>query len=110
MKHINAQIDLIRERLKVAQSRQKSYANKCQRKLEFEVEGHVFLKVSPIKGIMRFSKKGRLSPWIVGLFEILERIGEVAFCIVLTPQLENIHNIFHVYMLRKPHMCSPLKN
>ena len=62
---------------------------------------HVFLKVSPKKGIMRFGKKGKLSPRFVGPFLILERIGEVAYRLALPPQLERIHPVFHVSMLRK---------
>ena len=61
-----------------AQSRQKSYADVRRRKMEFNVEDKVFLKVAPMKGVMRFGKKGKLSPHFVGPFEILERVGEVA--------------------------------
>ncbi|KAL4196311.1 hypothetical protein AMTRI_Chr04g182510 [Amborella trichopoda] len=67
-----------------------------------EEEGdRVFLKISPIKGIMRFGKKGKLSPRYIGPFEILERIGGVAYRLALPPELANVHNVFHVSSLRK---------
>ncbi|XP_020262522.1 uncharacterized protein LOC109838495 [Asparagus officinalis] len=94
-------IQQIRERLRIAQSRQKSYADNRRRKLEFEVGDHIFLRVSPTKGVMRFGRKGKLSPRYIGPFEILERVGAVAYKIALPPELAKIHNVFHVSMLRK---------
>uniref|UniRef100_A0A2N9GE10 RNA-directed DNA polymerase n=1 Tax=Fagus sylvatica TaxID=28930 RepID=A0A2N9GE10_FAGSY len=94
-------VDLIRERLRTAQSRQKSYADKRRKDLEFEVGDMVFLRVAPMKGVMRFGKKGKLSPRFVGPFEILEKIGPVAYRLALPPALSGIHNVFHVSMLRK---------
>ena len=61
-------IEKIQERLKTSQSRQKSYADKRQRPLEFEIGENVFLKVSPFRGLMRFGKKGKLSPRFIGPF------------------------------------------
>ena len=61
----------------------------------------VFLKVAPMKGIMRFGKKGKLSPRFIGPFEILERVGNVAYRLALPPSLSNVHNVFHVSLLRK---------
>ncbi|XP_075665234.1 uncharacterized protein LOC142634870 [Castanea sativa] len=61
----------------------------------------VFLKVSPMKGVMRFGKKGKLSPRFVGPFEILKRIGKVAYELALLPTLVGVHNVFHISMLRK---------
>ncbi|XP_075645162.1 uncharacterized protein LOC142616181 [Castanea sativa] len=61
----------------------------------------VFLKVAPMKGVMRFGKKGKLSPRFVGLFEILKRIGKVANELALPPTLAGVHNVLHVSMLRK---------
>ena len=69
--------------------------------MEFNVGDHVFLKVSPRKGIMRFGRKGKLSPRFICPFPITDRIGEVAYKLVLPPQLVNIHPVFHVSMLRK---------
>ena len=62
---------------------------------------HVFLKVSPTKGVKRFGIKGKLSPRYIGPFEILEKVGNVAYRLALPPSLENVHNVFHVSMLRK---------
>ena len=92
---------LIKERLKAAQSRHKSYANHRRRDLEFEVGDHVFLKVSPMKSVMRFGRKGKLSPRFVGPFEILERVGTLAYKVALPPSLSKVHNVFHVSTLRK---------
>ena len=94
-------INLIHKRLQTAQSRQKSYYDNLRRKVEFEVVDMVFLKVAPIKGVMRFGKKGKLSPRFVGPFEILKRIGKVAYELALPPTLAGVHNVFHVSMLRK---------
>ena len=96
-------VKLIRERLVTAQSRQKSYADNRRRELEFEVDDHVFLKVSPFKGVMRFGKKGKLSPRYIGPFQILKRKGAVAYELALPPNLDKIHPVFHVSMLRKCH-------
>ncbi|XP_030959235.1 uncharacterized protein LOC115981208 [Quercus lobata] len=94
-------INLIHERLQTAQSRQKSYYDNLRRKVEFEVGDMVFLKVALMKGVMRFGKKGKLSPRFVGPFEILKRIGKVAYELALLPTLARVHNVFHVSMLRK---------
>ncbi|KAL0560427.1 hypothetical protein IC582_000832 [Cucumis melo] len=75
----NTAIQKIRARMLIAQSRQKSYADVRHKDLEFDVEDMVFLKVAPMKGVLRFEKKGKLSPRFVGPFEILKRIGPVAY-------------------------------
>ena len=94
-------IKIIRKRLQAAQSRQKSYADKRRRPLEFEVGDHVFLKVSPLKGSIRFGQKGKLSPRFIGPFEILQRVGSVAYRLALPPSLQGVHDVFHVSNLRK---------
>ena len=94
-------VALIKERSKVIQSRQKSYANNCIRDLKFKVGDLVFLKVSPMKSLMRFRKKVKLGSWFVGPFEILERVYTLAYKVVLSPSLCKIHNIFFVSVLRK---------
>ncbi|KAL5554966.1 hypothetical protein UlMin_037202 [Ulmus minor] len=94
-------IKKIKQRMETAQSRQKSYADKRRRPLEFQVGDSVFLKVAPMKGVMRFGKKGKLSPRFIGPFEILERVGKVAYKLALPPELSSVHNVFHVSMLKK---------
>lgn len=94
-------VDLIRKRLLTAQSRQKSYADRRRRPLEFEEGDYVFLKVSPSKGIMRFGKRGKLAPRYVGPFRISKRVGEVAYQLELPQEIAAVHDVFHVSMLRK---------
>ncbi|KAL0539815.1 hypothetical protein IC582_024036 [Cucumis melo] len=97
----NEAIQKIRSRMHTAQSRQKSYADVRRKDLEFELGDKVFLKVAPMKGVLRFERKGKLSPRFVGPFEILERIGPVAYRLALPPSLSTVHDVFHVSMLRK---------
>ena len=85
----------------MAQSRQKSYADVRRRPLEFEVGDHVFLKVMPKRGVVRFGKRGKLSPRFIGPFEILKRIGVVAYRLALPPNMSSVHEVFHVSMLWK---------
>ncbi|GKE36376.1 putative nucleotidyltransferase, ribonuclease H [Tanacetum coccineum] len=82
------------------QTRQKSYADKHRRALEFQPGEHVFLKVSPTREVKRFGIKGKLSPHFIGPFEILDRLGEVSYHLALPPQLSHVHNVFHVSLLR----------
>ncbi|KAJ9536067.1 hypothetical protein OSB04_un000770 [Centaurea solstitialis] len=91
----------IRERLKTAQDRQKSYADKRRKPIEFQTGDSVMLKVSPWKGIVRFGKRGKLSPRYIGPFVITDRVGEVAYRLELPSELSGIHNTFHVSNLRK---------
>ena len=93
-------VGLIRKRLLMAQSRQKSYADRRRRPLEFEVGNHVFLKVMPKRGVVRFSKQGKLSPRFIEPFEILERVGIVVYRLTLPLTLSSFHEVFHVSMLR----------
>ncbi|KAL4028088.1 hypothetical protein IC575_011280 [Cucumis melo] len=91
----------IRSRTQTAQSRQKSYAHVRRKDLEFDVGNKVFLKVAPMKGVLRFERRGKLSPRFVGPFEIMERIDPVAYRLALPPSLSTVHDVFHVSMLRK---------
>ncbi|KAL0553580.1 hypothetical protein IC582_007480 [Cucumis melo] len=97
----NEAIQKIRSRMHTAQSRQKSYADVRRKDLEFEVGDKVFLKVAPMRGVLRFERRGKLSPRFVGPFEILERTGPVAYRLALPPSLSTVHDVFHVSMLRK---------
>ncbi|XP_054824745.1 uncharacterized protein LOC129322449 [Prosopis cineraria] len=94
-------VQVIKQRLLIAQSRQKSYADCYYRELEFMVGYKVFLKISLMKGIMRFGKKGKLSLRYIGPFEILERVDAIAYRFALPPKLVGIHPVFHISMLRK---------
>ncbi|KAD2392908.1 hypothetical protein E3N88_39885 [Mikania micrantha] len=91
----------IRERLKAARDRQKSYADRRRKSLEFNVGDKVLLKVSPWKGVVRFSKKGKLSPCYVGPFKILKRIRPVAYQLELPVEMAGVHDVFHVSNIRK---------
>ena len=94
-------VGLIQQRFLTAQSRQKSYVDRLRRPLEFEVSDHVFLKVMPKRGVVRFGKRGKLLPRYIGPFEILERVGTVAYRLALSPSLLGVHEVFHVSILRK---------
>jgi hypothetical protein len=91
----------IQEKLKVAKLRQESYANKRHRPLPFEAGDHVYLKVSPMKGVKRFRVTGKLSPRYIGLFPILEKCGKVEYKLELPPSLAGVHDIFHISQLKK---------
>ena len=94
-------IHLIRERMKEAQSRQKSYANNRRRPLEFSMGDLVYIRASPLKGVIRFSQTGKLAPRYIGPFPITERIGPVAYRVALPDQFSGVHDVFHVSQLRK---------
>ncbi|GJW10661.1 reverse transcriptase domain-containing protein [Tanacetum coccineum] len=91
----------IRDRMQAARDRQKSYADKRRRPLEFEVGDKVMLKVAPWKGVVRFGKRGKLNPRYIGPFRIIERIGPVAYRLELPQELSRVHNVFHVCNLKK---------
>ena len=94
-------VKMIRERLKVATDRQKSYASIRRKDIRYEIGEKVVLKVSPWKKVMKFWKKGKLSPRFIGSYEVIEKVGPVAYRLALPPDLENIHNVFHVLMLKR---------
>jgi hypothetical protein len=87
---------MVHESLKVAQSRQKSYADKRRRDLSFEIRDFVYLKVSPMRDTRRFRVKGKLAPRYVGPFKIIDHKREVAYQLKLPPQLSEVHDVFHV--------------
>jgi hypothetical protein len=91
----------VQENLKAAKSRQETYANKRRRPLEFKVGNHVYLRVSPMKGVKRYGVKGKLAPRYIGPFPILEKCGTVAYKLDLPPSLTGVHDIFHVSQLKK---------
>jgi hypothetical protein len=96
------QVRMVRENLRVMQSRQKSYADHRMRELSFEVGDFVYLlKVSHMRGLHRFKIRGKLAPRFIGPFKILEKRGEVAYQLELSPQLSDVHDVFHVSQLKK---------
>ncbi|WVZ61245.1 hypothetical protein U9M48_011152, partial [Paspalum notatum var. saurae] len=99
------QVRFIRENLKRARSRQKSYSDRRRRPLVFEEGDHVYLRVSPMKGVHRFGVKGKLAPRYVGPFKISEKCGPVAYRLELPPHLAAVHDIFHVSQLKKCCEC-----
>ncbi|KAL2243599.1 UNVERIFIED_CONTAM: Transposon Tf2-12 polyprotein [Sesamum indicum] len=94
-------IQVVKKHLKAAQDRQKNYVDQHRREMEYEVGDKVFLKISPWRGILRFGKQGKLSPRYIGPYEIIERIGPLAYRLALPAELSQIHDVFHVSMLRR---------
>ncbi|GJZ16606.1 putative reverse transcriptase domain-containing protein [Tanacetum coccineum] len=91
----------IKDRLKAARDRRKSYADKKRKPLEFSVGDYVLLKVSPWKGVVRFGKKGKLAPRFVEPFEIIEKVGPVPYMLNLPEELDDVHDTFHVSNFKK---------
>jgi len=94
-------VKLIQDRLRTSQSRHKSYADRKVRDVAFMVGERVLLQVSPMKGVMRLGKKGKLIPRYIGPYRIIWRVGQVVYELELPSELESIHSAFHVSMLRK---------
>ena len=92
---------MIRERLKVTMDRQKSYSGMRRKDIQYEIGKKMFLKVSPWKKVMRFGKNGKLSPRFIEPYEMIKKVDPVAYRLALPLELEKIHNVFHVSMLRR---------
>ncbi|GJT03231.1 putative reverse transcriptase domain-containing protein [Tanacetum coccineum] len=101
IREMTEKIVQIKNHLLIAHSRQKSYADKRAKTLEFEVGDKVLLKVSPWKGVVHFGKREKLSPRYIGSFKILARVGLVAYMLELPEELKGIHSTFHVSNLKK---------
>ena len=101
VKDTKAKVQVIRQRLKAANDWKKSYADLKMKDIEYEVGDKVFLKVSPWRKVLRFGKKGKLGLRFIGPYEVLERIGPVAYHLALPPELPKLHDVFHVSMLQK---------
>ncbi|GKE48540.1 putative reverse transcriptase domain-containing protein [Tanacetum coccineum] len=98
----------IKKRIQAAHDRQKSYADRRRKPLEFEVRDKVILKVSPWKGVIRFGKRGKLNPRYIGPFKVLDKVGTVAYRLELLDQLSRVHSTFHVSNLKKCLSDEPL--
>ena len=94
-------VKVVCDNLKTTRDRQKSYADNRRRDLQFEKGDQVFLKISPWKGVLRFGKRGKLSPRFIGPYEIVSKVGPIAYKLKLPLELSRIHDTFHVSMLRK---------
>ncbi|GJR16148.1 putative reverse transcriptase domain-containing protein [Tanacetum coccineum] len=101
-------IVLIKQRMQAAQDRQKSYADRKRKPMEFEIGDRVMLKVSPWKGVVRFGKRGKLNPRYVGPFKVLAKVGKVAYRLELPQELSRVHHTFHVSNLKKCYADEPL--
>ncbi|KAK1680897.1 hypothetical protein QYE76_041745 [Lolium multiflorum] len=101
LREAEEKVHKIREYLKTAQSRQKSYADKRRREMTFEIGDFVYLKVSPLKGMQRFQLKGKLAPRYIGPFKVLSRRGEVSYQLELPEEMSAVHDVFHISLLRK---------
>ena len=99
IKESEEKVKLIRDRLKIAQSRQKSYADSKRKEVTYEIGDRAYLRVSPLRGVKRFGVKGKLAPRFVGPYRILERMGEVAYKLELPEGLSGVHDVFHVSQL-----------
>ena len=96
-------VKLIRGRLKLAQSRQKSYADTNRKEVDYEVGDREYLRVSPLRGVKYFGVKGMLAPYFVGPYRVLVHTGEVAYKLELPEGLSGGHDVFHVSQLKKCH-------
>ncbi|GKF41434.1 putative reverse transcriptase domain-containing protein, partial [Tanacetum coccineum] len=99
---------LHQEKNAIARDRQKSYADLKRKPMEFQVGDRVMLKVSPCKGVIHFSKRGKLNPRYVGPFKVLEKVGSVAYKLELTQELSRVHNTFQVSNMKKCYSDKPL--
>jgi hypothetical protein len=91
----------IQANILAAQSRQKRYANKRRSPLEFEVGDHVYLRISPMKGVCHFGIKGKLAPRYIGLYPIINKYGPTSYQVELPARLSGVHNVFHVSQLKR---------
>jgi hypothetical protein len=91
----------IRANILTAQSRQKSYTDKRFHPLEFEVGDHVYLRVSPMKGVRHFDIKGKLAPHYISLYPIIDKYGPMSYQVELPSKLSGVHNVFYVSQLKR---------
>jgi hypothetical protein len=106
LQEVKKKVRMVRENLRVVQSRQKSYVDHRRRELSFEVGDFVYLKVSLLRGLSGFKVRGKLAPRFIEPFKILEKRCEVAYQLELSPQLSDVHDVFHESQLKKC-LCVP---
>nr|GFC34482.1 putative reverse transcriptase domain-containing protein [Tanacetum cinerariifolium] len=101
-------IVLIKQRMQATQDRQKNYADRKRKPMEFEIRDRVMLMVSPWKGVVQFGKRDKLNPRYVGPFTVLAKVGKVAYKLELPQELSRVHHTFHVSNLKKCYSDEPL--
>ena len=101
IKEAEERVAEIREKLKAAQSRQKSYVDKKRLEISFNPGEFVYLKVSPIRGTRRFQVQGKLAPRYIGPYQVLKKVRAVAYRLELPEGMSDIHPVFHVSQLRR---------
>jgi hypothetical protein len=106
LQEVKRQVCTVRDNLRIAQLRQKSYADHRRRELSFEVGDYVYLKVLPMRGLQHFKVRGKLASRFIGPFKITEKRGEVAYQLELPPKLSDVHNVFYFSQLKKC-LCVP---
>src|ERR1043165_10001731 len=100
IKEVEDQVRIVRNQLKAAQSRQKSYYDRNHRQESYNLDEKAYLRVTPLKGTQRFGIKGKLAPCYIRPFRILAKRGQVAYQLELSPHLSRVHDVFHVLQLR----------
>lgn len=99
MQQTTETIEMIRENMKVSQSRQKSYHDRRRKDLEFNEGDNVFLRVNPVTGVGRALKSKKMNPKFIGPYQILQRVGVVAYRVAMSLELLRLHDVFHVSQL-----------
>ena len=102
-KNMLNKVNIVKDKLKASQYRQKSYVGQHRREMEYQVEEKVFLKVSPWRRVMRFGNKGKLNPRYIEPYETVWNIRPLSFILALPPEIYQIHDVFHISMLRIYH-------
>jgi hypothetical protein len=98
---VEEKVKQIQANILAAQSRQKSYTDKRRRPLEFEVDDHIYLRVSLMKGVRRFGIKGKLAPRYIGPYPISDKYGPLPYHVELPAKLSGVHSVFHVSQLKR---------
>jgi hypothetical protein len=101
MTNAEEKVKQIQANILAIQSYQKSYTDKRRSPLEFKVGDHVYLRVSPMKGVRRFDIKGKLAPRYIGMYPIINKYGPTSYQVELPAKLLGVHNMFHVSQLKR---------
>jgi hypothetical protein len=101
MNEAEEKVKQIQANISAAQSHQKSYADERRSPLEFEVGNHVYLQVSPMKGVRCIGIKGKLAPRYIGPYHVIDKYGPTSYQVELPVKLLRVHNVFHVSQLKR---------